>query len=122
MIRIEAKHALECLQRIAFASEIYEDLSERNQSREVIDVAANEGDDARQRAAGAPGTAIWSDQLHYRRIVIRRCHQYGLELPDCRGVVAGFGEQAPERDSGFGLTLIDAEAGAVGGDRFVRIT
>ena len=67
MIRIEAKHALECLQRIAFASEIYEDLSERNQSREVIDVAANEGDDARQRAARAPGAAIRTDELHYRR-------------------------------------------------------
>ena len=47
MVRIEPQHALERVQRIVFAGEVDEDLSERDQRRKVVDVATDERDDAR---------------------------------------------------------------------------
>src|SRR5690349_5883464 len=121
MVGIEAKHALERSQRIALAREIDKDLAKSDQTREVVNIATNQSDNARQSTARATGAPIRADELDDRGVVARRGDENRLELANRARVVAGFCEQATESNAAFDLPLVDAEAGAIGSDRFENI-
>src|SRR5688572_30799851 len=117
MIGVESQHPLECPQRIALASEIDEYLSERDQGVEVIEVPADECNDARERASRPSAAAIGSHQLHHCGVVIRRDDEHRLQLTDRAVVIPGPGEQASECDTRLGLPLVYRQTRAIGGNR-----
>src|SRR5205814_4231622 len=121
MIWIEAKHTLESSERIAFASEVDQDLSEGDERGEVVDVASDQCDDSRQRAARPSSPPIRPDELHDSRVVIWRGDQSSFQLSDCARVVTSFCEESPECDARLYLTLIDTEAGTVSRDTVAGI-
>jgi len=87
----------------------------------VIDIAPDQGNDARQRAARPASSPVRANQLDECRVIVRRSHQDRLQFADRAGVVARLRQQPPQRDMRIHLTLIDAEAASIRGDRVVRV-